>query len=83
MPTVAKVAPPLAAFADDGEFARLNAMILRNPAVVNFLDGCAATIPIQRPGTLPVGVSVVGGHGQDERVLRIALALEAAVSRPS
>ena len=83
MPTVAKIAPPLAAFADDAEFARLNAMILRNPAVVNFLDGCAATIPTHRPGALPVGVSVVGSHGQDARVLQIALAVEAVVSRPS
>jgi aspartyl-tRNA(Asn)/glutamyl-tRNA(Gln) amidotransferase subunit A len=44
MPTVAKVAPPITAFADDAEFARLNAIILRNPMAINFLDGCAATV---------------------------------------
>jgi aspartyl-tRNA(Asn)/glutamyl-tRNA(Gln) amidotransferase subunit A len=80
MPTVAKLAPPLSAFAPDPDYARLNAMILRNPAVVNFLDGCAATVPIQRPGELPVGLSVVGTQGSDARILRIALGVEAVVA---
>ncbi|MBV8748039.1 MAG: amidase, partial [Xanthobacteraceae bacterium] len=80
MPTVAKLAPPLSAFTPDPDYARLNAMILRNPAVVNFLDGCAATLPIQRAGELPVGLSVVGTRGSDARVLRIALGAEAALA---
>ena len=77
MPTVAKVAPPITAFADDAEFARLNALILRNAAAVNFHDGCAATVPIERPGEFPVGLSVVGTSGSDARVLEIALGVEA------
>jgi aspartyl-tRNA(Asn)/glutamyl-tRNA(Gln) amidotransferase subunit A len=81
MPTVAKVAPLIAAFADDAEFARLNAMILRNPMAVNFLDGCAATVPIERPNALPVGLSVVGPRGSDARVLRVALAVETLLTR--
>jgi aspartyl-tRNA(Asn)/glutamyl-tRNA(Gln) amidotransferase subunit A len=81
MPTVAKVAPLIAAFADDAEFARLNAMILRNPMAVNFLDGCAATVPIERPDALPVGLSVVGPRGSDARVLRVALAVETLLTR--
>ncbi|MBV9239494.1 MAG: amidase [Xanthobacteraceae bacterium] len=77
MPTVAKLAPPLSAFAPDADYARLNAMILRNPSVVNFLDGCAATVPIQRGSELAVGLSVVGTQGSDARILRIALGVEA------
>ena len=80
MPTVAKLAPPLAAFAPDADYARLNAMVLRNPAAVNFLDGCAATLPIQRGSELAVGLSVVGTQGSDARVLRIALGVEAALA---
>jgi aspartyl-tRNA(Asn)/glutamyl-tRNA(Gln) amidotransferase subunit A len=80
MPTVAKLAPPLAAFAPDADYARLNARILRNPAAVNFLDGCAATLPIQRAGELAVGLSVVGEQGSDARVLRIALGVEAVLA---
>jgi aspartyl-tRNA(Asn)/glutamyl-tRNA(Gln) amidotransferase subunit A len=81
MPTVAKVAPPITAFADDAEFARLNAIILRNPMAVNFLDGCAATVPIRQPDSLPAGLSVVGPQGSDARVLRVALAVEALLTR--
>ena len=79
MPTVAKLAPPLSAFAPDADYARLNAMILRNPAAVNFLDSCAATLPIQRGSELAVGLSVVGTQGSDIRILRIALGVEAAL----
>ena len=82
MPTVAKLAPPLSAFAPDADYARLNAMILRNPAAVNFLDGCAATLPIQRGSELAVGLSVVGTRGSDARILRIALGVEAALRHP-
>ncbi len=82
MPTVAKLAPPLSAFAPDADYARLNAMILRNPAAVNFLDGCAATLPIQRGSELAVGLSVVGTQGSDARILRIALGVEAALRQP-
>jgi aspartyl-tRNA(Asn)/glutamyl-tRNA(Gln) amidotransferase subunit A len=57
-------------------------MILRNPAAVNFLDGCAATLPIQRESELAVGLSVVGTQGSDARILRIALGVEAALGNP-
>ena len=80
MPTVAKLPPLLSAFAPDADYARLNAMVLRNPAAVNFLDGCAATLPIQRGSELAVGLSVVGTQGSDARVLRIALGVEAALA---
>src|SRR5438874_6602175 len=39
MPTVAMTAPPIAAFEQDQEYRHLNAMILRNTSVINFLDG--------------------------------------------
>jgi aspartyl-tRNA(Asn)/glutamyl-tRNA(Gln) amidotransferase subunit A len=77
MPTVAITAPAIAAFAADRDFARLNGLILRNPAFVNFLDRCAVTLPIQAPGTAPVGLMLVGEHGGDRRLLGIALGIEA------
>jgi aspartyl-tRNA(Asn)/glutamyl-tRNA(Gln) amidotransferase subunit A len=80
MPTVPIVAPPVAAFERDDDYWRLNALILRNTSLVNFLDGCAVTLPIQSPGTAPVGLMVVGRHGEDHRLLAIALALEAALA---
>jgi aspartyl-tRNA(Asn)/glutamyl-tRNA(Gln) amidotransferase subunit A len=78
MPTVAITAPPIAAFERDEDYRRLNALILRNPSVINFLDGCAATLPIQREGP-PVGLMVVGQHGADHRLLAVARGIETAM----
>jgi aspartyl-tRNA(Asn)/glutamyl-tRNA(Gln) amidotransferase subunit A len=80
MPTVAVVAPPMAAFADDRDFARLNMLILRNPAIVNFLDRCALTLPVAPPGTPPVGLMVVGRRDDDRRLVAIGLGMEAALA---
>ena len=81
MPTVAITAPPIAAFERDDDYRRLNAMILRNPSVINFLDRCAITLPIQPPGTAPVGLMVVGEHGADRRLFALARGIEAALGR--
>jgi aspartyl-tRNA(Asn)/glutamyl-tRNA(Gln) amidotransferase subunit A len=83
MPTVAITAPPFAAFERDEDYRRLNAMILRNCSAINFLDRCAATVPIQKRGETPVGLMIVGEHGGDRRLLAIARGIEAALaSRP-
>jgi aspartyl-tRNA(Asn)/glutamyl-tRNA(Gln) amidotransferase subunit A len=81
MPTLPLVAPPIAAFAQDEDFWRLNSRILRNTAPINFLDRCAITIPISPFGEAPVGLTVVGRHGEDRRLLAMALGIEALVER--
>lgn len=81
MPTVAVVAPPIAAFTEDQEYRRLNARILRNTSIVNFLDGCALTLPIQPPGAAPVGLMLVGRRGDDHRLLGMGLGIEAVADR--
>jgi aspartyl-tRNA(Asn)/glutamyl-tRNA(Gln) amidotransferase subunit A len=80
MPTVAITSPPVSAFADDREYFRLNGLILRNTAVINFLDRCAATLPIHPPGTAPVGLMIVGEHGGDRQLLAVARGIEGALS---
>jgi len=82
MPTVAITAPPLAALAEDREYFRLNGLILRNTSVINFLDRCALTLPIQPRGAAPVGLMVVGEHGGDRRLLAIASGIEATLAEP-
>ena len=80
MPTVVMVAPPIAPLEiDDLLYNQTDYAILRNPSVVNFLDGCALTIPCHEPGSGPVGLSVVGQGGCDRRVLAIGLAIESAL----
>lgn len=75
-PTVPLVAPPLSALDDDEEYARVNLLMLRNPTVVNMIDGCAASVPMHRPGEPPAGLMVAGLGGTDETVLRVAAWIE-------
>ena len=80
-PTVPVVAPPLAPLVDDDEaFFVVNDLLLRNPSSVNFLDGCALTLPCQRDDELPVGLMVWHGAGQDDIVLTAGLAIEAVLA---
>ena len=79
-PTVACIAPEIAPLVGDYDlFFKTNARILRNTAWVNFLNGCALTIPCHTPGDAPVGLQLVGWHGQDHAILELGLACEAAL----
>jgi len=46
---------------------------------VNFLDGCAATLPCHEPEAAPVGLMVCGAAGSDRRTLALAAAVERAL----
>ena len=77
MPTTPTIAPPIAAVeASDEDYFRWNFRILRNVGIVNFLDGCAVSLPCHAPGTAPVGLSVFGVAMSDHRVLAAAAAVE-------
>ncbi|MEN3792437.1 amidase family protein [Fulvimarina sp. MAC3] len=78
MPTVPIVAPLIEEVEDD--FDRLNALVLRNPSTVNFVDGCAATVPMHSGDGLPTGLMIVGPAGCDWRVLQIADMVEALLA---
>ncbi len=79
-PTVPLVAPPLSDVTPGAErdeaFFRLNAQLLRNPSMVNMLDGCAISIPCHQRGELPVGLMVWAGAMRDDTVLNVALQIE-------
>jgi aspartyl-tRNA(Asn)/glutamyl-tRNA(Gln) amidotransferase subunit A len=79
MPTLPITAPPIAAFANDAEYTRLNLLLLRNTTVINQLDGCAITLPIQRQGEAPVGLTLAGNRGSDRAVFAIAGGVEAVL----
>ncbi len=82
-PTVPIVAPPIADLVnDDAAFFSINAALLRNPSVVNLLDGCALSLPCQEPGCLPVGLMVWSSALRDDAVLDVSLAIEAALAAP-
>jgi Asp-tRNA(Asn)/Glu-tRNA(Gln) amidotransferase A subunit family amidase len=91
-PTVPLLAPPIADLApgsghdaardaaQDEAFFRVNGLLLRNPSMVNMLDGCAISIPCQAPGELPVGLMIWHSALRDDTVLNIALQAEAALA---
>ena len=54
-------------------------MLLRNPSVVNMLDGCALSLPCHGPGHLPVGLMLWAPALCDDQLLGAALAVEAAL----
>lgn len=81
-PTVPLLAPPVAPLIEDDEaFFATNARLLRNPSAVNFLDGCALSLPCQAPGALPVGLMVWAGAMADDAVLSVSLAIESLLAR--
>lgn len=75
LPTVPTVAPLISEVESD--FDRLNALMLRNPSAVNFLDGCAATLPMQRAKRLATGLMIFAPGGRDWQVLDAAQRIEA------
>jgi Asp-tRNA(Asn)/Glu-tRNA(Gln) amidotransferase A subunit family amidase len=84
-PTVPMVAPPVAELVnDDVNFFRLNGLMLRNPAVVNMLDGCALSLPCfappSSPNQLPVGLMLWQAAMHDDAVLDASLQVEAALN---
>jgi aspartyl-tRNA(Asn)/glutamyl-tRNA(Gln) amidotransferase subunit A len=82
MPTVPCIAPTIAeADASDDDYFRWNMRILRNNGLINFLDGCAASVPCHEPGRAPVGMMVCGTAGTDRHTLAAAAAIERALSR--
>lgn len=81
LPTVPRIAPPLVDLVSSDEaYVAANAAMLRNPSIFNFLDGCALSLPCHRPGEAPAGLMLAARGGDDELLLRAALAVEEALA---
>jgi aspartyl-tRNA(Asn)/glutamyl-tRNA(Gln) amidotransferase subunit A len=79
-PTVPIVAPRIQPLIDSDEaFFAANALLLRNPSLINLLDGCALSLPCHLEGDWPVGLMVWSAALADDRVLAISLAIERAL----
>lgn len=61
----------------DEAFFRVNALLLRNPSAINFLDGCAISLPCHQPDEMPVGLMLWQGAMHDHTLLQLALQVEA------
>ncbi len=77
MPTVPTVAPSIASLEeDDALFTKVNLAMLRNPTLINMIDGCSISLPMHQPGEAPAGLmlSMAGGH--DAKLFDWAKAVE-------
>lgn len=76
LPTVPMVAPSIAAMAGNETLRdKTEGLLLRNTQVANQFDLCAISLPMSGM-TLPAGLMLVGKHGQDGHLLRIAAEVE-------
>lgn len=81
MPTVPIVPPELSPLLEsDQAYAEANVLVLRNASVINFLDGCAVSLPCHVAGSAPVGLMLASIGGRDEPLLAVAQACEAALA---
>ncbi|HEX7219832.1 MAG TPA: amidase family protein, partial [Burkholderiales bacterium] len=67
--------------ASDEAYFRWNMRILRIVGLVNFLDGCATSLPCHERGAAPVGLMVCGPAMSDRRILAVSAAVERALER--
>mmetsp|Transcript_44262 Transcript_44262/g.145015 ORF Transcript_44262/g.145015 Transcript_44262/m.145015 type:complete len:463 (-) Transcript_44262:69-1457(-) len=82
LPTTPSVAPTIEEVSVSGdEYARWNLRMLRNPGLINMIDGCAVSLPCHSPGEeAPIGLMVAGVGGSDRRVLAVARAIEESLA---
>jgi aspartyl-tRNA(Asn)/glutamyl-tRNA(Gln) amidotransferase subunit A len=77
-PTTSITAPAIHDLVNSDEaFFKANGLLLRNTFPVNFLDGCAFSLPCHAPGSLPVGLMLAAPAGHDAALAGVALAVEA------
>jgi aspartyl-tRNA(Asn)/glutamyl-tRNA(Gln) amidotransferase subunit A len=81
MPTTPCIAPKIADLeASDERYFDANAAMLRNPSLINFLDGCSISLPCHRRGDAPVGLMLSARGGDDTRLLAFAAQVEEALA---
>jgi aspartyl-tRNA(Asn)/glutamyl-tRNA(Gln) amidotransferase subunit A len=84
MPTVPCIAPCIAELvANEPLYSAVNGVMLRNPSIVNFMDGCAISLPCQQPGDAPAGLSLVGPAFDDLTILDWAASIETVLNSPT
>jgi aspartyl-tRNA(Asn)/glutamyl-tRNA(Gln) amidotransferase subunit A len=76
LPTAPIAPPSIASLVDDADFTRVNALVLRNCSLFNFLDRCSISIPASRAGEAPAGLMLVGETMGDARLFALANAIE-------
>jgi aspartyl-tRNA(Asn)/glutamyl-tRNA(Gln) amidotransferase subunit A len=79
LPTTANTPPRIADLTEDKAFTTQNMRALRNPSLINMIDGCAISLPAEREGEVPVGLMLAAAGGADRRIFELAAAMEGAI----
>ena len=80
-PTCSRIAPPIADLEHDpAAYDEANLALTRNTRLGNIMETCGVTLPCQRPGELPVGLSLMATKNREGQVLRLARAAELALA---
>jgi aspartyl-tRNA(Asn)/glutamyl-tRNA(Gln) amidotransferase subunit A len=79
MPTTPNTPPKIADLADDQAFTRENLRALRNPSMINNIDGCSISLPAHREGEIPVGLMLAHSAGNDRKLFEIAAGVESVI----
>jgi aspartyl-tRNA(Asn)/glutamyl-tRNA(Gln) amidotransferase subunit A len=82
-PTTTIYPPPVESLADPQRAFDLALGMTRNTQPANYMDLCAANIPLPMIGhALPAGLQVMCPPGEEERLLGIAIGIETLLGRP-
>ncbi|HEY3792496.1 MAG TPA: amidase [Bradyrhizobium sp.] len=79
LPTTANTPPRIADLTEDKAFTTQNMRALRNPSLINMIDGCAISLPAEREGEVPVGLMLAAAGGADRRIFELAAGMEGAI----
>jgi len=79
LPTTANTPPRIADMKDDKAFTKANLLSLRNCTLINMIDGCGISLPINREGEVPVGLMLAASGGSDRRIFELAAAMEGLI----
>ena len=75
-PTVPCIPPRVSETDDPDNIGSVNLRCLRNTSSINYVDGCAISLPCHETGNAPVGLMLSSVNGDDDRLLSVAAAVE-------
>ena len=75
-PTVSCIPPKVSEADDPDKIGQVNLRCLRNTSSVNYVDGCAISLPCHQEGEAPVGLMLSSTNGDDDRLLGLAATIE-------
>ena len=79
LPTTVNTPPRIDDMKDDKAFTKSNLLSLRNCTLINMIDGCGISLPINREGEIPVGLMLAAAGGSDRRIFELAAAMEGVI----